>query len=338
MLLAATGDPTPVTIEVFSDFQCPYCAQFAKPVHELAAKGVPGVQAQVKFRHFPLGFHPDAQLASQAVVAAERQGKFWEMHDALFANQSAIKRGDLVIHATKLGLDVKRFEKDLDSDDVKKQVEADKAEGARLKVNGTPTFFVNGKEYSGTRTYEQLSELIGGEQRRAKALEEIPPSAMAKGPADAPVTIEFFADLQSPVSRPALQVIQAVASQFQLVRLQFRNFPLAFHPQAGLAHDAAMTAARHGRFWEFAAYILEHQESLREQDLIAHAGTLGLDATDFAKALQEHRYTPRVDADLADGLKRGLRGSPVTFVGDKRFDGVPNLAALATAVQEALKK
>ena len=322
-------DPAPVSIEVFSDFQCPYCARFAQPVHELSTKGVPGVKAQVKFRHFPLSFHADAQLASQAATAAGKQNKFWEMHDLLFANQAALKRADLLTYAGKLGLDQPRFAKDLDSDDVKKQVAADQAEGARLKVNGTPTFFIDGKEYSGARTYDQLKELIGGEQLRAKALAEIPESKMSQGPANAPVTLEFFADLQSPVSQPALAVVRTFMGQHEgKVRLQFRNFPLTFHPQAALAHDAAMIAARQDRFWEFAAYILAHQDGLREQDLIAHAGTLGLNEADFAKALTDHLYTPRVDADIAEALKRGLRGSPVIFVNGQRIDGVPSLQAL----------
>ena len=95
------------------------------------------------------------------------------------------------------------------------------------------------------------------------------------------------------------------------VRVQFRNFPLAFHPQAALAHEAAMIAARSGRFWQFAEYLLAHQDAVREQDLTALAGRLGLDEASFAAALRDHRYAARVEADLEDGAKRGLRGSPV---------------------------
>src|SRR5207247_1938388 len=116
------------------------------------------------------------------------------------------------------------------------------------------------------------------------------------------------------------------------------NFPLAFHPQAGLAHEAAMTAARQGHFWDFAAFCLDHQDSLREQDLIAYAGRFGLDELKFAEAIQQHRYAPRVDADLEAGLKRGIRGSPVIFVNDKRIDGVPSLQTLMDDVEAALAK
>src|SRR5207247_2960601 len=114
----------------------------------------------------------------------------------------------------------------------------------------------------------------------------------------------FFADLQSPVSRPAIDVIEQVVERYPAsVRVQFRNFPLAFHPQAALAHEAAMTAARQGHFWEFADFCVNHQDSLREQDLIAYAGRLGLDEANFAETIQQHRYSARVDAEREAGTQ-----------------------------------
>src|SRR6266481_2717123 len=79
-----------VTIELFSDFQCPFCAQFAPAFRELQKRGVEGVSATIRFKQFPLNFHPDAQLAAQAALAANEQGRFWEMHDLLFANQGEL--------------------------------------------------------------------------------------------------------------------------------------------------------------------------------------------------------------------------------------------------------
>jgi protein-disulfide isomerase len=329
--------PDRVEIVLFSDFQCPFCAQFAQPIRELQSKGVEGVQTTVQFKHLPLSIHPAALQAHQAAFAAGEQGKFWEMHDLLFANQSAVKRDDLLRYAARLGLDLNRLRKDLDSNRVKQLIEADIAEGEKLGVQGTPTFFVNGTEYSGARSFDQLKQLVLYEQRRMQAMSEITDSLMNKGPVDAPVTLEFFADLQSPVTRPAIEVLdQALRKYPSTVRLQFRNFPLSFHPQAALAHEAAMTAARQGRFWEFATYILDHQDSLREQDLIAYAGSLGLDEVKFAEMIQQHRYAPRVDADLVAGLKRGIRGSPVVFVNGRRIDGVPSLQMLTEYVEAEL--
>jgi protein-disulfide isomerase len=324
-------------IVVFSDFQCPFCASFAGPVRELETKGVEGVITSVQFKYFPLSFHPDAQLAAQAALAAKEQGKFWEMHDLLFANQAALKRADLLRYAARLKLNRERFRKDLDSAQLKQTIEADVAEGVRLGVSGTPTYFINGRGYSGARSFDQLKQLVRNEVVRTQALSEIPDSQLSHGPGNAPVMIEFFADLQSPVSRPALAVLDEVIKRYpSRVHLRFYNFPLAFHPQAPLAHEAAMTAAARGRFWEFARYILDHQESLREQDLISYAGRLDLDQVKFAELLGQHRYAARVEADIETGRRRGIRGSPVIFVNGSRIDGVPTLENLLGYVDSAL--
>src|SRR5262245_51378366 len=94
-----------IDMTVYSDFQCPFCAQFAKPFRELQTKGIDEVDITVTFKHFPLSIHPDAQLAHQAAEAAKAQGKFWEMHDLLFANQRRVQREDLLGYAKQLGLD-----------------------------------------------------------------------------------------------------------------------------------------------------------------------------------------------------------------------------------------
>src|SRR4029077_16266515 len=152
------------------------------------------------------------------------------------------------------------------------------------------------------RTVDQLKAIVVGERQRTRALVEVGEMLMSRGPADAAVTLELFADLQSPLTAPALHVAQAISQLYpSAVRLQFRNFPLAFHPQAALAHEAAMAAARDGRFWDFAGFIVYRQDSRREQDLIAYAGRVGLDQAKFAEALQRHRYAPRVEADLLAG-------------------------------------
>jgi protein-disulfide isomerase len=326
-----------IDIEVFSDFHCPFCASFARPFRELQTQGVDGLTPAVRFRHFPLPIHPGAQLAHQAAAAAAEQGRFWEMHDLLFANGQKQQREDFLGYAKQLNLDLPRFARDLDSARIRKPIDADIAEGVTRGVTGTPTFFVNGTPYVGTHSFADLQGMVRGEQRRARALAEITDDLMSEGPANAPITVQLFADLQSPVSATALAVLRQVMKRYpSAIRLQFRNFPLAFHPQAALAHEAAMTAAREGRFWEFATYVVAHQDALREQDLIALAGRLGLDAGRFAQALQEHRYAPRVDADLQAARRLGLRGSPVIVVNGKRFDGVPSLQTLIEHVEAAL--
>jgi protein-disulfide isomerase len=327
----------PVEIVLYSDFQCPFCAQFAQPFRELQTKGIDGVQTTVRFKNFPLSMHPNAQVAHQAAMAAKAQGKFWEMHDLLFANQQRAQMGDLLSYARKLGLDVARFQKDVDSEQTKKTIESDVAEGTKIGVNGTPSYTINGKLYSGTRPFAQLNELIVGDRLRLRALAEVPDAVMSRGPSDAPVVLELFADLQSPVTRPTVTVVNELLQRYpDRVRLQFRNFPLAFHPQAAMAHEAAMTAGRGGHFWEFVTFELDHQDTLREQDLIALAGQLGLDTTTFAQTLDTHRYAPRVEADVQAGQQRGIHGSPVVMINGKRIDGVPSLQQLTAYVEAAL--
>jgi protein-disulfide isomerase len=338
---ARTSEPvaarSSVDLILYSDFQCPFCAMISGPVRELQKNGAEGTKVNVQFKNFPLAIHPHAQLAHQAGMAAKAQGKFWEMHDLLFANPDRVQRRDLIGYASTLGLDVRRFERDMDSDAVKKAIAADVAEGHAAGVNATPSFSLAGKMYSGTRTLAQLKDLLLLEPRRALALIEVPDKALSKGPADAAVTMELFVDLQSPVTRPALDVVEEVLRRYPgTLRLQFRNFPLVFNPQAALAHEAAMVAAREGRFWEFTARVLEHQDALHEHDLIAVAGRLGLDEAKFAAALRERRLTARVETDVATGQNRGIRGSPTVIVSDKRIDGVPDVDVLASYIDALL--
>lgn len=125
---------------------------------------------------------------------------------------------------------------------------------------------------------------------------EISDDLLSRGPKNAAVTLELFADLQSPVSRPTIDVLDQLMKKYPtVVRLQFRNYPLAFHAQAALAHEAAMTAARQGQFWPFASFILGHQDSLREQDLIIYAGRLGLDEAAFAEYVEAELKAQRVN-------------------------------------------
>ena len=339
----ASAPPAPaaevVEIVLYSDFQCPYCAQFSRPFRELHTTGVEGIKTAVTFRHFPLVIHSKAMLAHQAAAAAAEQGKFWEMHDLLFASQQRAQRDDLVGYAQTLGLDLDRFRRDLDSDRIRQIVDADRAAGQSAHINATPTLDVNGRQYVGNRSFDQLKEIVRGEQRRARVLAEISDTSMSLGPATAPVTLEVFADLQSPLSRPAIDLLNDLVKRYpSAVRLQFRNFPLAFHPQAALAHEAAVTAAKAGRFWEFITYLLDHPESLREPELVALAGRLGLDQASFAETLHEHRYAARVEADLQAGARKGIRGSPAILVNGRRIDGVPTAQILTEYVESALSR
>jgi protein-disulfide isomerase len=290
----------------------------------------------VTFKHFPLAFHTQAPLAHQAAEAARAQGRFWEMHDLLFRNQQRLSRADLIGHARSLALDINRFERDLDSEAIKLAVARDIADAAKAGVTATPSYSINGRMFTGARSSAALADLVAAEQRRARALAEIPDELLARGPADAAVTIELFADLASPLTAPTLAALNTVQSRYHSgVRVQFRNLPLPFHTSALPAHEASMAAARAGCFWEFAAFIAR-QKAIDAATIADAAKLCGLDAGELAAAVREHRYLPRVEADRDEAASRGLRGSPVIIVNGKRFDGLVDERMLAASVDVAL--
>ena len=134
-----------VTIVEFSDFQCPFCAQSAGMVDDVLKQYPKDVN--FVYKQFPLtSIHPMALGAAKAAVAAGKQGKFWEMHDAMFQSKGLLQPDKLKEYASKIpGLDVPRWEKDMNSPDVQAVIDADTKDAAAAEVRGTPTFFVGGK-------------------------------------------------------------------------------------------------------------------------------------------------------------------------------------------------
>jgi len=139
----------PVTVVVFSDFQCPFCSRAEATVRDLEA-AYPG-KIRFVFKNQPLPFHQHARLAAKAALAASEQGKFWEYHDALFTHQNALDRAALEGYAEDLGLDLRRFRAALDDARLDTAIEADITEAHRLDAKGTPTFFINGRSVKGAQ-------------------------------------------------------------------------------------------------------------------------------------------------------------------------------------------
>jgi protein-disulfide isomerase len=146
-----------VTLVEFSDFQCPYCAAAHDTVHQVRERYP---QVRIVFRHFPLAFHEHARIAAQAAVAAHAQGKFWPYHDRLFQRQNALDRKSLEGYAQELGLDVPAFKKGLDDNSFDAQVEADLALGRSVRVDGTPTMFINGRRAENATEFDAVAPLI----------------------------------------------------------------------------------------------------------------------------------------------------------------------------------
>jgi len=169
--VAATGPvrgpvEAPVTIIEFSDFQCPFCGQFAPTLHEILAKYPK--QVRLVYRHLPVTkLHPNAEKAAEAAVCAQDQGKFWEMYDTLFAEQNALGVDALKEKAKRLGLDTAIFDECLDSGKSEQAIQADARAAEALGITGTPASFINGRLVNGTASVDQLSRIIDDELRRA---------------------------------------------------------------------------------------------------------------------------------------------------------------------------
>lgn len=153
-----------VTIEVWSDFECSFCARGADTIKDLREKY--GEQVRIVFRHNPLPAHANARLAAAASMAAHEQGKFWEFHDALFAHQDALDRASLEALADKQHLDMARFRRALDSSTWNNYVDMDVAEGQRRKVTATPTFLVNGSPIIGAQPLNVFEQAIDAALQR----------------------------------------------------------------------------------------------------------------------------------------------------------------------------
>ena len=136
----------PITIYEFSDFQCPHCRTAAPQLKKLveSQKG----KVRLVFKHFPLSGHPRARDAAIAAVAAHNQGKFWPMHDLLFDNPDRLEPADISRYAKSIGLNMSRFKADIANKRTAARVDADRKEGSKAGVNGTPAIFVNGRSYT----------------------------------------------------------------------------------------------------------------------------------------------------------------------------------------------
>ena len=151
------------TLIEYSDFQCPACGSYY-PILKKVAEDM-GSQVKFAYRHFPLPQHKNAKLAATVAEAAGKQGKFWEMHDLIFQNQSdwSEEKNAAVIfakYAQDLKLDLAKFQTDIASEEIKAKIENDYKSGAKAGVNSTPSFFLNGKKLDNPRNYDEFKNAI----------------------------------------------------------------------------------------------------------------------------------------------------------------------------------
>ncbi len=162
------GDEALVTVVEWSDFQCPYCSRVGPTLKQLQDDY--GDKVRIAFKHNPLGFHQRALPAAKAAEAAGNQGKFWEMHDLLFANQKELTDENFDKWAKDLGLDVAKFKKDMADPKIEAKIKNDQQIGAPIGVTGTPAFFINGRFLSGAQPVENFKKIVDEELVKAEKL------------------------------------------------------------------------------------------------------------------------------------------------------------------------
>ncbi len=165
--LNVQGDPfkgpdnARVTVVEFSDFQCPFCSKAVAQANALL-KAFPD-DVKLVFKEFPLDSHEFAEFGAEAALAAHAQGKFWEMHDLLYAGFPDLSRRTVFGYAKKIGLDMNKFTTDVDSHKFQQAVHNEELQGEIAGVEGTPTFYINGKRYNGVFDVSSVSPLIKNE-------------------------------------------------------------------------------------------------------------------------------------------------------------------------------
>lgn len=147
-----------VTLVEFSDFECPYCSALAPTLGQIL-KDYAG-KVRLVYKQFPLSFHQYAAKAAEASECASEQGKFWEMHDLMFANQSQLSDTIFSTWAKQLGLNVSKFDSCVSSNKYAARIQADQQLGSQSGVDGTPATFVNGQLVSGAVPYADFKSII----------------------------------------------------------------------------------------------------------------------------------------------------------------------------------
>lgn len=352
----------PITLEIYSDFMCPYSRKLAQIQPELEKKY--GGRLRTVYNHFPLPFHKGADKLAEASACAQEQGKFWEMHDVLMAWEGEAGPAKLAEAAQKIGVEPGAFSACMQEGRYAGFVAASISEAQKKGVNSTPTFFINGRMGAGALPLEMLTGAMDwfenpkgeypGRKFNPTAQQAPPPPApivddkpvefdkefLAKGPsegpADAPVTVIEFIDYNCPFcQRGALDLEPVLKASKTPLRLLSKQLPLPMHPNAEKHAVAALCADEQGKYWPFRAQIFgKYWGKQTVDDLKTAAAEAGLNRKKFDDCLDNSKTLDRVKADVAVGTKAGVNGTPTYFVNGKRIVGA-NTPEIQKALEEA---
>lgn len=331
-----------VTIVEFSDFASPFCGR-ANAALDKALEDYPNDVA-IQFRFAPVSQNERAVPAAKAAIAAHQQQKFWAYHDLLFASPGTLSDDDLKNDAKAIGLQMSKFDLDRQLSAADAIIERDHDEGVRIGVRGTPTIFVNGIPMRGVQTYAALKAVIDSELAREEpAAKTAPPKfdttrSPRRGARDAKVALVLFNDFECPACKKLPPLLDRLLTEHgNDVAVVYKQYPLPTHAKAELASVAVLAAHRQGKFIEMHDQLFAHQDALARDDLVAHARAIGIDADRFAKDLDDPELRRAVKADIAEGVKLGVTGTPTLFIGAKRLEGLKTYEEVLAAVAAALR-
>ncbi|HEU4535825.1 MAG TPA: thioredoxin domain-containing protein, partial [Polyangiaceae bacterium] len=367
------NEKAPVTVVIFSDYQCPFCKRAEDTVKKVTETY--GDKVRVVWKDQPLPFHPRAKPAANLALEARAQKGdkgFWDVHDKLFASAPKLEDADLENIAKEAGLDVAKAKEAIAKDKYKATIEADQGLAEDLNASGTPHFFINGRRLVGAQPFEKFQAIVDEEVKKAEGLrakgvaadkvydeimkegKEPPPPEKKqvaapgkdlpfKGGANAKVVIQEFSDFECPFcSRVEPTVKQVVEAYGDKVKIVWRHKPLPMHKNAPLASEAAVEMFKqkgNDGFWKYHAKLFENQKTpdgLLRPALEKYAEEFGADMGKFRKALDEHTHKAIVDADSKVADDAGISGTPAFVVNGYFISGAQPFGKFKKAIDRAL--
>lgn len=363
----------PVTVVMFSDFECPFCVQGLQTLKRL--RDLYPDDVRIAYKALPLDNHANALLAAMAARSAQAQGKFWEFHDLLFSGQR-LDPGVILSYAKHVELDMNALVRDLDTLEYGPEVRRDARQARRLGVSSTPTFFINGRLISGAKPLAEFDRVIGEELRYADDLraagvqddqlyaetlhggfEEVKyakgrrgldPDGVyvvplgdspRKGPDDAPVTIVSFGDFACPFCAKGNATMDRVEAHYgDKIRIVHKHKPLPFHRHADPAARAGVAAQGQGKFWEFHDALYAFGPKFDSEDLRTIAKEIGLDMQAFERDMSGQSAADRVEVDLALSMALGVNGTPAYFVNGRPMEGAYPEIHVRLLIEEELER
>ncbi|PRQ06601.1 DsbA family protein [Enhygromyxa salina] len=363
----------PVTIVMFSDFECHYCEEAFHTVEELEQEYAGKIR--LVYKALPLALHQHALEAALVGHSAQAAGKFWEYQDLIFSG-GGIDPATIQRYAREVGLDLDQVASELESLEHAPAVRRDLRVAKRLKLHSTPVFFINGRMLPGARPKHIFRHMIDQELSLAERLaddgiasaelydyatqwgytalvyedeaasldeDKVYPvpigDSPVRGPADAPITIIAFSDFQCPFCARGHVTMEELRARYgDQIRFVFKHFPLPGHPMAALASRASFAAAKVGKFWEFHDAIFEFGGRFRPEDLSDVATKLGIPRASLETAMTTEQYDPRIEADLRLGGSLMVDGTPAYFINGRPIIGAHPLMDFRMLITEELER